>query len=191
MTNIETVETPENRIMRVAGELGIAVTATFIPWSQSRNKKAKEPSLNWRVQLNKGATPIIETDYSAGSGHAPSYKQHWGRKTYDDVQRDKVVARECEHGVAGQFMETTDTIMRKYKATPIMPKSADVIHSLISDSDVIEHGSFESWANDFGYDTDSRDAEKTYNACLAIALKLRAGIGDDGIRKLREACQDY
>jgi hypothetical protein len=32
--------------------------------------------------------------------------------------------------------------------------------------------SFEEWASDFGYDTDSRSAEATYNACKREADDL-------------------
>jgi hypothetical protein len=56
---------------------------------------------------------------------------------------------------------------------------------------VLDSGSFEEWAADYGFDTDSRKAETTYRACLDIALKLRNGIGEDGLRKLQEAFQDY
>lgn len=77
------------------------------------------------------------------------------------------------------------------RGTPILPDSLDVLHSLISDSDVLDAGGFESWASDFGYDADSRKAESIYRACLDIALKLRAGIGEAGLATLREAAIDY
>ena len=35
------------------------------------------------------------------------------------------------------------------------------------------------------------DPKGGYRACLDIALKLRAAIGEDGLAKLREAAQDY
>jgi hypothetical protein len=59
------------------------------------------------------------------------------------------------------------------------------------DSDVFNYSSFEEWASTFGYDADSRKGESIYRTCLDIALKLRNAIGEDGLQKLREACQDY
>lgn len=46
------------------------------------------------------------------------------------------------------------------------PKLKDVLDCLASDSSSIENArSFEEWASDFGYDTDSRKAERTFKAC--------------------------
>jgi len=74
---------------------------------------------------------------------------------------------------------------------PLVPKDADVMHSLSLDASVLDTGTFEEWASEFGYDTDSRAAEATYRACLDIALKLRSMIGEAGMQLLRDAGQDY
>ena len=112
--------------------------------------------------------------------------------------KDGIGAAECESGFA---MELDS--MRRYSgddgnvykvkrpAAPIMPNSVDVLYSLTMDSDVLEYGSFEEWAENFGYDSDSRNAEKIYLACLEIALKMRAALGDSGMETLREIFQDY
>lgn len=77
------------------------------------------------------------------------------------------------------------------KSKPILPDSLDVLYSLISDSDVLNHSAFEDWAGELGFDADSRKAESIYRACLEIALKLRAALGDDGVTRLAEIFQDY
>jgi len=47
---------------------------------------------------------------------------------------------------------------------------AEVVDSLISDVwSYREAGSFEDWAGEYGYDTDSRKAEKSYNEIGAMA----------------------
>jgi hypothetical protein len=71
------------------------------------------------------------------------------------------------------------------------PSAADVLYSLALDASVLDSATFEEWASELGYDPDSRSAEKIYRACLEIALKLRAAIGDAGLEQLREAFQDY
>jgi hypothetical protein len=76
-------------------------------------------------------------------------------------------------------------------AKAIMPDTADVLHSLVSDSSVIDHPTFESWADEYGFDADSRKAEQSYRDCLAIALALRSAIGEAGLEQLREAFNDY
>ena len=59
------------------------------------------------------------------------------------------------------------------------------------DADVLDYPTFEEWADTFGYDCDSRSAEKTYRDCLEIALKMRAIFGEADLTKLRDTFQDY
>ena len=170
-------------------KLGLTISAKFVPFSQSRNAKEKSPSLNWQVTLLRDGREVLTTDYSAGCAHAPSYKQTWGRRTSEDQERDSRVAWECENGrPAGQFVNIRH---RAQNPPTLQPDTEGVIWSLVMDSDVIDAGGFESWASDLGYDPDSRKAEATYRACLEIALKLRAAIGDAGLAALREAFEGY
>ena len=66
-----------------------------------------------------------------------------------------------------------------------------VVWSLLNDARAIDYACFEDWADDYGYDSDSRKAEKIYNDCLAIGLKLRAGLGENLMEKLRDTLLDY
>lgn len=49
------------------------------------------------------------------------------------------------------------------------PTVADVMYCVLSDASARHHGSFEDWAADYGYDDDSRKAERIYNRCLKTA----------------------
>jgi hypothetical protein len=65
------------------------------------------------------------------------------------------------------------------------PKPEDVLNALASDSSMVENaGSFEGWANELGYDTDSRKAEKIYKVCIKQAEKLKSFLGDDKYQEL-------
>lgn len=171
-------------IEAIAADLGLTLESEFVPFSKSRNASEKQPSLNWKVTLKRNGRPILTTDYMAGSGHCPAYKQ--GDRS---IARVDAVKAECELGLTCRIDAGGYPISMRSK--PILPNFADVLHSLASDADVIDAGGFEEWAGNLGYDTDSRKAEATYRACLDIALKLRSGLGDDGLAKLREATQDY
>ncbi len=173
------VESPESRIVAFAMRNGVTMTTQFVPWSQSRNKAEKHPSLNWLVTLTVGeGRPILTTDYMAGSGHCPSYKaskRHLGHA--NSLTRFEAIKHECETG--------------RGDGKKLQPKISDVLYSLAMDASVLDSGSFEDWAVEFGYETDSRKAEAIYHACLDIALKLRNGLGEAKLAELREACQDY
>jgi hypothetical protein len=65
------------------------------------------------------------------------------------------------------------------------PELADVLDCLASDSAGLENArDFEDWCGEYGYDTDSRKAERTYRTVQRQAKKLRAFLGDDAYKAL-------
>lgn len=186
----ETAITPKQAILTWAEKHGVTMSAQFVPFSQSRNKGEKSPSLNWRVTLSRNGRDILATDYSAGCGHCPAYKasiKEMGGK--DCVMRAEAIRMECETGKKALVMPSGQVFVSNKVA--ILPELDSVLWSLSMDSSVIDAGGFEQWAADLGYDTDSRKAEAIYRECLDIALKLRAALGDEAMRELAEAGQDY
>ena len=170
--------------------LGLELTVQFVPFSASRNAKeattASDLSLNWKVTIGRNGKPFLETDYMQGIGHAPAYKASVKALGHaNSLMRFQALQHEAEKGRRapriGMF------------SGPALddPSAADVLYSLISDASALDHARFEDWADEYGYDHDSRTAEATYQTCLAIGLKLRAAIGDAGLEQLREAFQDY
>jgi len=60
------------------------------------------------------------------------------------------------------------------------PKVDDVLDCLASDCSGVENArDFEDWAADYGYDPDSRTAEKIFKTCKLQSVKLRRLFGDD------------
>jgi hypothetical protein len=187
---MDDTQTPKQKLAAAMAELGLTITAEFVPWSKSRNAKpdAKigERSLNWHVTLKRGDRDVLNTDYFAGIGHCPSYKH--GKHDHDIA---RCVIYECEHGVKAWLSRNTDTVSSASPRKPILPDATDIMYGLISNSSALDHADFESWASDFGYDTDSRSAERTYLACLKSALALRAAVGESGLAALTAAVEGY
>jgi len=157
---------------------GIEYGAEFVPFSKSRFAAEPRPCLNWRVTLKRGSTSLT-TDYMQGSGHIPKTflaTAGYSPSTIAGAERIRFI---CETG-----------------RTPYGPRLAppllrDVLHALLMDLSALDSPTFEEWAADAGYDTDSRKAEAIYRECVALALKLRAMLGDVALAQLREAFQDY
>lgn len=179
-----TAQTPKQILADAMAQLSLGIACEFVPWSKSRNAKAgakvAERSLNWRVTLKHEGRDVLTTDYSAGVGHCPGYRQ--GSMTLEVAD---AIKHETETGTAYRCGSVV------FRGKPILPAPEDVVYSLVSDSDALDSPNFESWASDQGYDTDSRAAERTYQSCLKIALALRVAVGDAGLQILRNACQDY
>lgn len=208
----DTVEetSAKEKILQWAQKHGVTMTAEFIPWSQSRNKGEKSPSLNWIVTIHKTyggihagmsgsnerldiapeTRAVLKTDYMAGCAHCPSYGPQYGADSYaKNHETRERVARECETGRKhGKYLHN---IGYTTKGAPILPDLDSVLWSLSMDYGILDEGGFESWAQSFGYDTDSRKAEATYRACLDMAVALRHAFGDEAMRELCEAGQDY
>lgn len=68
-----------------------------------------------------------------------------------------------------------------------MPKVYDVESALVRDAECFESSrNFEDFCWEFGYDVDSRKAEKAYNACKDIFCDLIKTVGTDGFQELKE-----
>ena len=66
------------------------------------------------------------------------------------------------------------------------PDLVDVLQSCLTDSSD-EGATFENWCGDLGYDTDSRKAYATWEACMRIARDMRRLFRGDFDRALRAA----
>lgn len=75
-------------------------------------------------------------------------------------------------------------------AKPVAPHPADVLYSLIRDSEAVGM-SFANWCSELGYDSDSRKAYATYEECQCNADKLHKVFQKNDITALETALQDY
>ena len=59
------------------------------------------------------------------------------------------------------------------------PTAAEVLSCLASDSSSVDNSGFEDWCSELGYETDSRKAKKTFEACEHAAKRLLNFLGSD------------
>lgn len=65
------------------------------------------------------------------------------------------------------------------------PKAEDVLNALSLDASGIENArSFDDWCAEYGYDTDSRKAERIFKVCEKQAERLRVFLGADLYQEL-------
>jgi hypothetical protein len=180
----------------VIAELGLEVRSVFVPWSKSRNfkegVKVGERTLNWKISVvqwrgDRERVVLSGVDYSAGIAHCPAYKKY-GYERVLAMDGATAIEYETEHG---RRSFRIDSLGHASGAVALLPDPCDVLSSLALDSDAIDYPTFEEWADNSGYDPDSRKGEAIYRQCLETALNLRAGLGEEGLRKLWEAAQDY
>jgi hypothetical protein len=177
----------KEELLQAVDAFKVTMDAAFVPYSQSRHKADDWKSLNWRVTVRVDGREVITTDYAQGVAHCPAHHNtRFAPRTYE---KRKAIEHEIETGLEAKYLTSSGCVA---SGKPIAPPAVlDVVYSLVSDANVLDYPSFCAWAEDFGYDLDSRKAEATYRTCLEIALELRAALGYDGFRQLQEACQDY
>src|SRR5690606_18142052 len=124
---------------------------------------------------------VLTTDYMQGMAHCPAYKASIrDLGNHGSIGRMDAIQNECQ---TAKHWKTRQNIPS--------PTIDEFLYCLVSDSSVLDCGEFKNWASDYGYDPDSRKAEKIYRECLSQAIKLQATIGPDKLSELRELFQDY
>lgn len=163
-------ELKTNPAQDFADNCGVSMRVEYVPQADplvEQRKTGHWPMLKYRVTLSKGA--VNHTfDYSAGIGHVKGLKT--SRLTQDDVD---LIVHLFRTGKVGKRWAGSGIMTPKNTELAYTPLLADVLFSLTTDADVLNHPNFESWAPEFGYDTDSRHAEAIYRACLENSLKIR------------------
>lgn len=173
----------------IIDSLKLTYTPVFVPTKQPQ-EKVEHPQLHWEVTLNKGRQSMT-IPYRQGCGHVPGYQQYH-KNPYEKRLHDEMIREACETGlyVKHKHQWLTDSYIKSKVKVP-EPKLADVLYCLVMDSDCFQMSGFEEWASCFGYDTDSREAEKTYRACLEQSLQFKSLIGQAALDTLQDAFQDY
>lgn len=79
------------------------------------------------------------------------------------------------------------TKFRQGMAHKQAPTLDEVMEALVTDARTVQDAStFEEWANDLGYDEDSRKAERIFKACRKVERDLRAFLGDEEFERVMD-----
>ena len=174
----EKLKARAERIDAAIASVGLIMQCTFVPMSRATEQNGK--GLNWECVISTGnGRKPLRVPYWQGIGHIPGFDP----KVALTADGAALIDDACETGryLAG------DQLPRPLPE----PLLRNVLYSVLLDADAIDPGSFEEWASDCGMDPDSREAEKVYKACLALALALRRMIGDANVTALCAEFQDY
>lgn len=155
-------------------ELGVTFAFVYSPIENAQTIPRKELGLRWTYTLVVRGEAKQSDTFTMGIAHCPSYDQREG--TSWSVDYDKTIRSEVATGKS----------YKGYRKPIPNPDPVEVFRCLLDEAQTLDHPGFESWAREFGYDTDSRKAEKIYHSCLRTALVLRASFGDAVVQELRE-----
>ena len=159
------------------------------------------PGFKWQYHVTVGNDRIaLVGDYTQGIGHG-ELESKWkakGSLRYDPKiglcyvlhsgAAFCVVKQGIETATKRPWFQFEDPDMRMFfgpKYFVTRPTFADILDSLRNDAECA-YPTFEEFADNLGYDPDSRSAEKIYLACCEIERKLRGLVGGKGMVELLE-----
>lgn len=133
---------------------------------QAQEKVKQRNAYNEQVKNDLG----IEFEFTylglQSSEHSPDwYGDTWkvtGKGDFEMTFRQGVGNRDCFWSSAGA---------QRVTALIVPPSTMDILYCVYLDNPRDE--SFENWCAEYGYDTDSRKAEKIYRACIEQIMMFR------------------
>jgi len=141
--------------------------------------KAGIVQLDWTVKIkNEGQSMSI--DYYQGIGNIPDFNARNKSLDYDNYLKNVLATGNYKpHNVS------------RTKPLPV-PSTIGIVWCLVMDASVLQYSNFEDWSSEYGYDPDSRNAEKIYQLCLKQSLAFKNLVGGEPVvEQLQTILQDY
>lgn len=169
-------------------ELGLEIKNKFVPFSVSKNAEEKNKSINWKVTISAKNKNKIILDYSQGVGHLPYPQTILGCTNYQKKVVEEAILVAVETGIAKKIIFKDKDVKISIGNNEIpFPTLKEVLYCLVSEANVRESLVYEDWANDYGYDPDSRKGKKIYEACKKQTSDLLKVLGSESnLDKIQE-----
>lgn len=141
---------------------------------------------HWLCVLSRSGQ-TMPVPFSQGAGHrrwnADDVRAYRGTYTKDEIAKLSPVLG--SRGLGGAPVSIALRELREECSEPSPPETASVLDCLASDAASYDNArDFEDWCADFGMDTDSRKAARTYRVCGEQAKALRHFLGNLAYQEL-------
>ncbi|MFM0649770.1 hypothetical protein PQR14_36105 [Paraburkholderia bryophila] len=172
-------QNPRERRDALLAKHGFTYSYRFIPHSGSSHAQADTLTLNWVVTVTNGKT-TYQTEFHKGIGHLryPWNSPYAVMNAQQKTATQAALTEAAETGRASDIrLDGRGVVVGGDLPFPD-PSLDEVLWCLVQDAGARHFESFDAWAAEHGYDSDSRKAEAVYRACMECAkalLKLFAG----------------
>lgn len=175
-------------------QIGLSITINSGPVGEVKDQDTDNPwpCIRYNVSLMRGDREIWRGEFRLGIGHvkpipAPgmsfehqnivSHLKNHSRLNYKDTKTAQAVC----------FVAA---MLAKHQRKA--PSVEDVAHSLIMDGSAYFNAeTFEDWADNYGYSSDSIKAEKLWRECIDTGMRLARGIPVNDLECLKEWASNY
>lgn len=149
------------------------------PASDLAGEKPQRDRTYWTVTLHRDGADDFTIPYSTGSAAWWTVKGTVRHRREGDANAAR--CRQCF-----EAWPCAATIRSPHPdAQPAPPEAADVLDSMAMDaSTCVNARDFADWCSEYGYDTDSRKAERIYNVIAEDTRRLRRFLPADAFERL-------
>ncbi len=192
--NAEAVEM-EADLLRELLTSDLTLTSTYVPQIVAPCAKYHLPSFKWEVALRRGTADVYVGPYGQGVAYVDGpfpgtlARTGGGFSLYTWAQV-ATLYKEGSTEVETHPRDEGKVFAQRVTCKARPPALLDVLYCTLADASALDYPTFESWASEYGYDTDSRKAEGIYRTCLREAAVLNAALGLR-VHDLRIAFQNY
>lgn len=149
------------------------------------------PNIKYEVALFFKGKELIHMPYSLGVGHVTSGKSH----TLKLSDAEETMLQTWKAHPYTKFQQTqlqANLATKLARDQKVKPQLVDVLYSLLSDGSAHFHSlSFEEWAGDCGYSSDSIKAKEIYDKCVEIGRTLKSRLPDETLEKVQELLANF
>lgn len=185
--NAEAVQLEEHEA-RLLLTSDLTLKSTYVPQQVKPCAKWDLPFFKWEVVLTKGSYTVYDGPCSMGIAHVEGVFPGTLKGYVFSMDMWGAVEELYRSGQTRYRSQLGQLTLTRCEARP--PDLLSVLWSCLMDSSALDYPTFEDWARDFGYDEDSRKAEKIYRQCLNDAAVLGSTLGLR-VYDLRIAFQNY
>ena len=183
----------KTKIDELIARMGISMSHTPPTLESQENKRDGKPGFWHHLAFTAAITRNGKTAW------AGPYKMGLGNFKAKPIAKVRLQSQPWEELVRGitdrELSAGAQSVIRAHISHNLLsggPSLPDVLYSLFSDGDgYFDRLSFEEWAGNYGYDEDSRTAERMFRECQETGRKLSRAFTAAEIQELREAFQDY
>ena len=176
---------------------GLRFDWTFVPQCLSRNRHSPQRMLNWKFTLVlsesvngnlREMVVLANQDYMQGAAYIPDpvCAAECRHPSSRSILWDKIVSISTEQGKVAHF-DRTGFVWPGENIAP--PADGPVIECLLLDAQALDYADFSTWAESFGYSSDSIAVAELYVTCRRIGENLLARLGAKTLSTLREALE--
>lgn len=182
----KTMKTSE--ITSQLNDLGFSLEVLGNPIGQVKDNW---PNIHFSIRLMFRGKIVLESPYSLGIGHVQPGKYRTGSlNLHGWTANEESLLMTWQSKPNANFKDKqlqADVAAKLARIQKVSPQLEDVVSSLFPDgSPFFNAESFEDWAANFGYDTDSIKARDIYQTCMETGRKLSASIPKEVLSQAQE-----